>query len=69
MNDRLIDPVIAVVLGTGVGMLLSVFGQKLVNQHYLKTCHDRPNHNLILTRGFLGDTYYCIHNAYLVPSK
>lgn len=69
MNDRLINPVIAVVLGVGTGMLLSVFGQKLLNQHYLKTCHDIPNHNLILIRGFLGDTYFCVKDSYLVPSK
>lgn len=69
MNDRLIDPVIAVVLGTGVGMVLSVFGQKLLNQYHLKTCNDRPNHNLVMTQGFLGDTYYCIHKAYFGPTK
>jgi len=57
------DATLALVLGTGVGMLLSVFGQKAVNQHYLKMCHDKPNHNLIMVDGFLGDTYYCINNA------
>jgi hypothetical protein len=59
------DATLALVLGTGVGMLLSVFGQKAINQHYKATCNSRPNHNLIYTQGFLGDTYYCIHNAEL----
>jgi len=60
------DSVIAVVLGTGVGMILSVIGQKMLNQYYKDTCHQRPGHNLILSRGFLGDTYYCIETKYIV---
>jgi hypothetical protein len=59
------DATLALVLGTGVGMMLSVFGQKAINQHYKATCNSRPNHNLIYTQGFLGDTYYCIQNAEL----
>ena len=59
------DAVLAITMGTGIGLLLSVFAQKGLNQHYLATCHDRPNHNLIMVTGFLGDTYYCINNAYL----
>ena len=59
------DATLALVLGTGVGMMLSVFGQKAINQHYKATCNSRPNHNLIYTQGFFGDTYYCIHNAEL----
>jgi hypothetical protein len=61
----MVDAVIALVLGTGVGMMLSVFGQKAINQHYKNTCNDKPHHNLIYTQGFLGDTYYCIRNAEL----
>jgi len=59
------DAVLALVLGTGIGMFLSVLGQKAINEHYKATCNSRPNHNLIYTQGFLGDTYYCIHNAEL----
>jgi hypothetical protein len=65
-DNHLTDSVIAAVLGTGVGMILSVLGQKMLNQHYKNTCHERPGHNLILTRGFLGDTYYCIDSKYVV---
>jgi hypothetical protein len=65
-NNHLTDFVIAIVLGTGVGMILSVFGQKALNQHYKNTCHERPGHNLVLTRGFLGDTYFCIDSKYIV---
>jgi hypothetical protein len=65
-NNHLTDSVIAIVFGTGVGMILSVFGQKMVNQHYKDTCHEKPGHNLVLTRGFLGDTYFCIDSKYIV---
>jgi hypothetical protein len=60
------DSCIALVLGTGAGMILSVFGQKMINQHYKNTCHEKPGHNLVLTRGFLGDTYFCINSKYIV---
>ncbi len=66
MTDRhFTDSVVAIVMGTGIGMLLSVLGQKMLNNHYQKTCNDRPHHNLIYTQGFLGDQYYCIKDAYL----
>lgn len=64
-KNHMFDSVLAMVMGTGIGLLLSVFGQKAVNQHYLRTCHDKPNHNLVMVDGFLGDTYYCIHNAHM----
>ena len=64
-RNHMADSVIAIVLGTGVGMILSVIGQKLVNHHYKKTCHERPGHNLVYSQGFLGDTYYCINSKYM----
>ena len=65
-NNHLTDSVLALVLGTGVGMILSVFGQKMLNEHYKNTCHEHPGHNLVLSRGFLGDTYFCIDSKYIV---
>lgn len=62
-NNHMIDAMVAVVFGTGIGMMLSVFGQKALNEHYKDTCHNKPHHNLIYTQGFLGDTYYCIKDA------
>jgi hypothetical protein len=64
-KNHMFDSVLAIAMGTGIGLLLSVFGQKAVNQHYLRTCHDKPNHNLVMVDSFLGDTYYCIHNAHM----
>lgn len=59
----MLDATLAIVMGTGIGMLLSVFGQKMLNKHYQATCHNKPHHNLIYTRSFIGDAYYCIHNG------
>jgi hypothetical protein len=28
------QPIIAIIMGTGAGMLMTVAGQKLLNQHY-----------------------------------
>lgn len=58
------DSCVALILGTGVGLLLSVGAQKALNKHYQATCHNQPRHNLIYTKGFLGDTYYCIDAKY-----
>ena len=65
MRNEFVDACIAMTLGTGLGFLLSVGGQKLLNQHYKRTCHQQPGHNLIYTQGFLGDTYYCINAKHM----
>jgi hypothetical protein len=59
------DACVALILGSGLGLLVSVGAQKLLNKHYQATCHDRPGHNLIYVQGFLGDTYYCINSKYV----
>jgi uncharacterized membrane protein YgdD (TMEM256/DUF423 family) len=56
---------LAVSAGVAIGMLASVFAQKAINQHHLKTCRNKVNHTLVHTTAFLGDTYYCVHNKYL----
>ena len=65
MRNEFVDACVAMTLGTGLGFLLSIGGQKLLNQHYKRTCHQQPGHNLIYTQGFLGDTYYCINAKYM----
>ena len=62
-NNITVHPCVAVLLGTGLGLLASVGAQKMLNKHYQATCNYRPGHNLIYIRGFLGDTYYCIKGA------
>ena len=58
-------PCLAVLVGTGVGMLLAVGGQKLINQHQSTHCLQKTQHQLVMITSFLGDTYYCIHKSYL----
>jgi hypothetical protein len=52
-------------MGTGAGMLMTVAGQKLLNQHYQQTCPSKPNHQLVHITSFIGDTYYCLDKKYL----
>jgi hypothetical protein len=59
--DTQMHPCLAIVVGTGIGMLLAVGSQKLINQHHSKHCTQKPSHQLVMVTGFLGDTYYCIH--------
>jgi hypothetical protein len=64
-HSNLIDPCVTFILGLGLGLLASVGAQKMLNRHYQATCHDTPGHNLVLTRGFLGEQYYCINSKYV----
>lgn len=52
-------------MGTGIGMLLSVGGQKLLNQHQLTTCPGKPGHQIVMITSFIGDSYYCLDKRYL----
>ena len=52
-------------MGTGAGMLMTVAGQKLLNQHYQQTCPSKPTHQLVHITSFIGDTYYCLDKRYL----
>jgi len=65
MRNLSMSPVLAMVLGTGVGMLLAVACQKLINQHYIKHCPSKATHQLVMITSFLGDTYYCVDKRYL----
>ena len=65
MNNTFINPVVAIVIGTGVGMLLSVFCQKGLNAMYQAECLSKPNHQLVMIDSFIGDAYYCIDKRYL----
>jgi hypothetical protein len=66
MNDNYFaNSVLAIVMGTGAGMLLSAGAQQLLNKHYVKTCPAKPGHQLVYTQGFLGAAYYCLDKRYL----
>ncbi len=52
-------------MGTGIGMLLSAGGQKLLNQHVLKTCPSKPGYQVVMLNGPVGVAYYCLDKRYL----
>lgn len=60
MNNSLLNPVLAVVMGTGLGILLSVAGQKMINAHAIDNCWRTPNRQLIYIHAFQGDAWYCV---------
>lgn len=51
---------LAMVLGTGIGMLLAAGGQKFINRYQLKHCPQKPGHQLVMLTSFVGDAYYCL---------
>jgi hypothetical protein len=61
----MLQPIIAIIMGTGAGMLMTVAGQKLLNQHYQNTCPSKPNHQLVHITSFIGDADYCINKNWL----
>jgi hypothetical protein len=65
MKNELVAPVLAMVMGTGLGMLLAAGGQKLINAHYQETCRSHKGHVLVMITSFLGDAYYCLDKRYL----
>lgn len=62
MKNDFIYVVLAMILGVSSGILLSVFIQRRLNEHYIKTCTDKPHHQLVMVDGVLGTAYYCIRN-------
>ena len=65
MRNSLVTPVLAMVMGTGLGMLISVGAQKLLNSHYQKTCPQHKDHSLVMITSFIGDSYYCLDKRYM----
>ena len=59
------QPIIAIIMGTGAGMLMTVAGQKLLNQHYQETCPSKPTHQLVSITSFIGDADYCVDKRWL----
>jgi len=65
---RYMHPFTAVIIGTSIGLLLSVFAQKQLNAHARHTCNKpgiSDTHRLITVSSFIGDTKHCMHIRYL----
>jgi len=57
---------VGVVMGIGLGGLLSVAGQKHLNQRAIETCNAQPDYHRVVTlTSWVGDAKYCMHTRYL----
>jgi hypothetical protein len=61
MNENCFgNSVLAIIIGTGAGYMLSAIGQQVINNYHVKHCPAKPGHQLVYMQGFLGDTFYCL---------
>lgn len=65
MNRELFQPILAILVGTGIGGLLCVAGQRQLNIHEMERCFNKSTHQLVTTRSWIGTAKYCIHKKYL----
>jgi len=65
MNNSLLSPVLAVIIGTGLGMALSVVGQKMINAQAIDNCWRTPHRQLVYLHLFQGDAWYCVDKKHL----
>ena len=65
--DRIpVQPFLAVVVGTGIGALMCVAGQKHLNQLAKYECLKQSDtHRIITMRSWVGDATHCVHIRYL----
>ena len=64
--DRIpVQPFLAVLLGTGIGGLLCVAGQRQLNIFETQRCTNKPTHQLVTMRSWIGTAQHCIHKKYL----
>ena len=64
MDKDFISALVAMTMGVGVGALLSIGGQKLLNNYNQDNCPRREGKILVkLTNSFVGDAYYCINKV------
>ena len=65
--DRIpVQPFLAVLVGTGIGALMCVAGQKHLNQLAKYECLKQSDtHRIITMRSWVGDATHCVHVRYL----
>ena len=57
---------LAVIVGTGLGSLMCVAGQKHLNHLATQSCQAQPDyHRLVTMTSWVGDAKYCMHIRYL----
>lgn len=66
MNKELFQINLAFVMGIGIGALMCVFGQKMINHIEQQECKSKPSHVLIhMTNSFVGDATYCVDRRWV----
>lgn len=65
MKNDVINTVVAIAIGNGLGFFLSIAGQKMLNKQQIAVCPRKPNHSLVMIRSVVGDSYYCLDDRYL----
>ena len=62
--DELVQPLLAIGIGTGVGLLGCVALNKAINARVLKTCNQNLN-QIVYMQTALGDSYGCVSRKVL----
>jgi hypothetical protein len=62
--DGLIQPFVAIAIGTGIGLLGCVALNKAINHRVLKTCNQNLN-QIIYIKTAIGDSYGCVSRMVL----
>ena len=65
MNRIPVQPFLAVLIGTGIGALMCVAGQRQLNIFETQRCTNKPTHQLVTMRSWIGTAQHCIHKKYL----
>ena len=65
MNRIPVQPFLAVLIGTGIGALICVAGQRQLNIFEVERCFNKPTHQLVTMRSWIGTAQHCIHKKYL----
>lgn len=63
--NREFQPVLAVLIGIGIGGLLCVAGQRQLNILETQRCTNKPTHQLVTMRSWIGTAKHCIHKKYV----
>ena len=65
ISITMLQPITAIVIGSGLGFLITVAGQKQLNAQQVSMCTDMDYHRVITIRSWIGTAKYCMHIKYL----
>ena len=60
----------SITLGMGLGFILCVAGSKMTEAYAQNICKDMSaTHQIVLVDSFMGSTYTCVDNRYLITDR